>query len=60
MFGTNRGILVKVHLMFYIKKVVCYANVFYLVNADRVRRKVFALMFLVWHQLKQDQLLNFF
>ena len=51
MLGTNRGILAKVHLIFYKKKLVCYANVFYLVNADLVRHKVFALMFLVLHQL---------
>ena len=47
--GTKRGILANVHLIFYKKKIVCCANVFYLVNADLVRHKVFAFMFLVLH-----------
>ena len=51
MLGTNRanrGILAKVHLIFYKKN---YANAFYLVNVDLLRQKVFASMFLVLHQL---------
>ena len=41
MLDTNKGILAKMHLIFHKKKI--YANVFYLVNADLVRHKVFAL-----------------
>ena len=51
MLDTNRGILAKVHLKFYLKKIVCYANVFYLASGDLVRHEIFALMFLVLHQL---------
>ena len=54
--GTNRGILAKAHSIFYKKKLVCYANAFYLANADLVRHKVFTLLFLVLHQLKQGML----
>ena len=51
MLGTNRAILAKIYLIFYERKLICYANVFYLMNADLVRRKIFALLFLVLHQL---------
>ena len=44
-------ILAKINLIFYKSKLVWKANVFYLVNADLVRRKLFALKFLVLHQL---------
>ena len=50
MLDTNKGILVKIHLIFF-KKIACYANAFFLKNADVVRRKVFALMFFMLHQL---------
>ena len=33
MLGMNRGIFVRIHLIFYKEKLVCYANVFYSVNA---------------------------
>ena len=56
MLGTNRGILAKIHLIFYKRRLVCYASVFYLVNAVIVRRKVFFLMFHVLHQLQQGML----
>ena len=47
----NRGILAKIHLVFYKRQLVCYANAFYLVNADLVHRKVLALMLLILYQL---------
>ena len=53
MLGTNRGILAKTHLVFHKEKLISYANVFYLVNAEIVCRKDFALMFLILHQLQQ-------
>ena len=31
--GTSRGILGKIHVIFHKRKLACYANVFYLVNA---------------------------
>ena len=50
MLRTNIGILAKINSIFYKEKLVSYANVFYLVNAEIVRRKDFALMFLALHQ----------
>ena len=40
MLGENRCVLAKIHLILYKKQIVCYANVFYLVHAELVRRKV--------------------
>ena len=55
MLEVNRDIFAKVHLISY-EKLICYVNVFYLVNADLVRRKRFVLMLFVLHQLQQDML----
>ena len=50
MLEVNKDIFAKVHLIFY-EKLICYANVFYLVNADVVRHRAFVLMLYVLHQL---------
>ena len=56
MLGTNGGVLAKSHFIFYKDTLVCYPNVFYLVNANLVCCKVFALPFLVLYELLQGML----